>query len=133
MVVKKGFWIFIGLVVLILIVAVVAMLRLPEDSWIKDERGVYVEHGNPGEETADVQAQKTAIVCAYGLLDSEKQKGVEINSQCLGACGAYAVDIAHSPRLEEDNLAENQCEDYRMGRLKHFIEIDGDGNLVRVV
>lgn len=59
------------------------------------------------------------------------------NSQCLGTINVnnldYVVDIVHVPRTQEDNLPENQCEDYRTGKVQHFIELDKDGNVVRVV
>ena len=54
------------------------------------------------------------------------------SSQCLGVVGGYAVDIVHVPRTEEDNLPENQCEDYREGRVSKFIELDKDGNVIRI-
>ncbi len=57
----------------------------------------------------------------------------EKNSQCLGTCGDYAVDIVHVPRTEGDNLIENQCEDYKTGKVNHFIELDKNGEIVRIV
>ncbi len=101
-----------------------------EDDWIKDSRGVYVKHGNPAETPGYVLWQKAAIACASDkFLNFTEEK----NSQCLGICGNYAVDIVHVPRTEEDNLTENQCEDYGNGVVNHFIELDKDGEIVRVV
>lgn len=74
---------------------------------------------------------------ALKLYNQKKVEGMEFNSQCLGTIeginGVYAVDIVHVPRTAEDNLAENQCEAYRNGSVTHFIELDKDGNVVRVV
>ncbi len=66
------------------------------------------------------------------MYQQEKNKGIEFNSQCLGTCKNYAVDIVHVPRIEEDNLVENQCEDFRNGNVKNFIELDENGNFVRI-
>ncbi|GBE19529.1 hypothetical protein BMS3Abin17_00253 [archaeon BMS3Abin17] len=58
---------------------------------------------------------------------------MEFSSQCLGSVGDYAVDIVHVPRNDEDNLVENQCEDFRSGKVTHFIELDKEGNIARIV
>ena len=73
------------------------------------------------------------ISCALNLYNEKKSEGIVFSSQCLGSCLGYAVDIVHVPRTSEDNKVENQCEDYRNGKLKHFIELDKDGNIVRIV
>ena len=58
---------------------------------------------------------------------------MNFSNQCLGTCENYAVDIVHVPRIEDDNKIENQCLEYREGKIKHFIELDRDGNIVRIV
>jgi len=62
---------------------------------------------------------------------------MQFSSQCLGIIYSgrvgYAVNIVHVPRNEEDNKPENQCEEYREGRVKHFIELNKDGEVVRIV
>jgi hypothetical protein len=74
---------------------------------------------------------------ALKLYNQKKAGGMEFNSQCLGTIEidgiGYAVDIVHVPRTQEDNLSENQCEDYRNRKVSHFVELDKDGNVVRVV
>lgn len=99
-----------------------------EDDWIKDSRGVYVKHGYPSEISDYVLEQQEAISCAIEKFNNFEE---EKNSQCLGICGDYAIDIVHVPRDEEDNLIENQCDDY--GNVNHFIELDKEGNIVRIV
>lgn len=102
-----------------------------EDSWIKDSKGIYVKHGNPSSTPDYVLEQKEAVECAYEKYN-ELTEGK--NSQCLGTCGNYAVDIVHTPRTEEDDLAENQCEDYTKGTVSHFIELSYEtGEIVRIV
>jgi hypothetical protein len=101
-----------------------------EDDWIKDSRGVWIKHGNPSETPTYVFEQQEAINCALEKFNNFSE---EINSQCLGVCGDYAVDIVHVPRTNEDNLVENQCQDYRNGNVNHFIELDKNRDLVRIL
>lgn len=76
--------------------------------------------------------EQTAMKCALVLYEQEIARGIELNSQCLGVCGGYAVDIVHVPRVNEDNILENQCSDYREGRVSKFIELDKNGDIVRI-
>lgn len=79
------------------------------------------------------EEKQKIIEQAKQLYDQKKVVGMKFSSQCLGDVGDYAVDIVHVPRTAEDNLPENQCEDYRTGKVHHFIELDKDGNVVRIV
>ena len=129
---KKIYWIFIGVIVLGILFI---MIFRPggEDSWIKDDRGVWIKHGAPAETPDYVLEQQDIINCVLQLYQEKKQEDMIFSSQCLGSCGNYAVDVVHVPRTDEDNLIENQCEDYRGGKLNHFIELDEDGDIVRIV
>lgn len=131
---KKKYWI-IGIIILVLVLVFVVVLRgfTGEDSWIKNEKGEYVKHGNPYSTPDYVKEQQDAILCARNLYSKAKSSGMTISSQCLGNCGDYAVDIVHVPRNSEDNIAENQCSDYINGITKHFVEIDSNGEIVRIV
>jgi hypothetical protein len=130
---KKIIWLAGGIAVLVAIALV--CLRLfaggPEDTWIKNSRGIYVEHGAPAETPSEVTEQQQAIDCANEVYKKAKELAV-LDSQCLGTCVGYAIDIVHVPRIASDNLAENQCADYKDGKVSHFIELDKDGNVVRV-
>ena len=131
---KKNLWILIIIGILIIGLSFARVFIWgSEDSWIKDSKGVYVKHGNPSTTPDYVSEQQGVINCAAGLYVQEKAKGVEFNSQCLGSCGDYAVDMVHIPRTSNDNLPENQCSDYREVRVSKFIELDKDGNIVRIV
>ena len=44
----------------------------------------------------------------------------------------WVADTVHVPRTSLDDLPENQCQAYIDGRAKHFVELDLQGNLVRV-
>ena len=120
-------------VVFIVLAGLIFILRSQEDDWIKDSRGVWVKHGAPSSTPDEVLNQQNAIECANNLYNGEMDKGSEFDSQCLGSCYDFAVDIVHVPRSDEDNLVENQCEAYRSGQVNHFIELDKEGNIVRIV
>jgi len=119
------------IIIAVMIIGTFIFLRISgEDSWIRDSRGIWVKHGNPAEIPDYVLEQQEMINCAT---EKFSDFNGEINSQCLGTCGDYAVDIVHVPRASEDNLPENQCEEYRIGKLKHFIEFDKNGKIVIIV
>jgi len=131
---KKTYSIII-IVIAVLIVAVFFIrfiLGGNEDSWIKDEKGVYVKHGAPSETPEHVAKQQDAVSCALNLYQQKKTQGMQFSSQCLGTCGNFVVDIVNVPRNEEDNKVENQCSDYRAGKASHFIELDKNGEIVRI-
>jgi len=104
-----------------------------EDDWIKDSRGVWVKHGAPSSTPDYVLKQKQIISCAMDLYEEEKSKNVVFNSQCLGSCDDYAIDIVNIPRNSDDDLSENQCDDYKTGKASHFLELDKDGEIVRII
>ena len=129
---KKRLYIILGVLVFLLVLGgVLVYLRFSEDTWIKDGRGVWVKHGSPLGTPASVLTQLKLISCALNLYNSSAFE--EFSSQCLGSCDAFVVDIVHVPRTAEDNLEENICEAFRRGQLKKFIELDKDGNIVRIV
>ena len=127
---KKLYWTLI-----VILIAVFIMIFRPggEDSWIQDERGVWIKHGVPSETPDYVTDQQQIINQSLSLYEQKKSEGMEFSSQCLGVVGNYAVDIVHVPRSSEDNLVENQCEAYRNEEVTHFIELDKDGNIVKIV
>jgi hypothetical protein len=45
----------------------------------------------------------------------------------------WVCDVAHSPRQAVDDLAENQCLEFREGRAHHFVEVDTTCNLIKVI
>ena len=128
----RKYFIYFGIAVFVLLTTLL-FLRGSEDDWIKDEKGVYVKHGAPAQTPTEVLEQQEAVDCATELYQETVDESMEFFSQCLGSCRDYAVDIVHVPRISEDNLVENQCEDFRNGELKHFIELDENGEIVRIV
>jgi hypothetical protein len=130
---SKIIWIFVLVVIIIVFLFIRFIIGGQEDSWIKDSRGVWVKHGNPALTPSEILEQQTAINCVLQVYQEKKQEGIQFSSQCLGNCGDYAVDIVHVPRTEEDNIESNICSDFREARVNHFIELDKNGEIVRIV
>ncbi|MBS3088255.1 hypothetical protein J4402_00590 [Candidatus Pacearchaeota archaeon] len=128
-------WTIVGIILIVLVVTAggLMILRWDEDGWIQDSRGVWIKHGQPSKIPEYVLEQRELIDSALRLYSDLILAGTEINSQCLGVIGDYAVDIVHVPRSEGDDLVENQCSAFRNGEVSHFIEMDKKGNIVRVV
>ena len=104
-----------------------------EDGWIRDTDGLWIEHGNPTFIPDEVRLQYDAILCGFTLYSQEKAKNKTFDSECLGRCGTYAVDVVNVPRTSLDDLPENQCEDFLAGTTDRVIEIDKDANIVRII
>jgi hypothetical protein len=107
------------------------LTRGNEDDWIKDSKGIYIKHGNPSTNPGYVLEQQDALSCSTDLYNQTKTNAIAFNSQCLGACNNYSVDIVHVPRNMEDDKPANQCSDYPK-KTPYFIELDSNGNVVRV-
>ena len=80
---------------------------------------------------ADIAVQECVRLC-----NDTKSVGKNLtNGPCLASplekTPNWVCDIAHSPRIEIDNLAENQCEAYRTGAAKHFVELDENCKLIK--
>ncbi len=72
------------------------------------------------------------------LFAQAKQSGVDLSSgPCLGLIPGlpeWVVDVVHLPRLPEvDNQPENQCPEFRSGQAKHFVELDQNGQVSRIL
>jgi len=130
---KKIIW-GIGIACILLLIAIIIAIfffRSSEDTWIKDSNGIWIKHGNPSDTPEEVVSQQDAIVCGLEMYNRTDKEN--ISSQCLGSCWDYAIDLVHVPRDEVDNRMENQCEDYRVRKVRHFIELDKEGNIVRII
>lgn len=76
-----------------------------------------------------------AVNQAQHIYNQERDRGVDFSSgPCLSNAliPGWVLDIAHSPRQPRDDLGENQCQSYIEGQAKHFVEMDTEGNLIRV-
>jgi hypothetical protein len=85
--------------------------------------------GGPSESEKD--AASAAAVAAY---EQAVEQGVDMrNGPCLGVIiENWVADVAHDPRTDLDDDPANQCEAYRSGDADHFVELDPDGNVIRV-
>lgn len=75
-----------------------------------------------------------AVNQAKHLYNQRKSEGGDFSQgPCLSEAllPGWVVDIAHNPRQSVDDLPQNQCESFREGRAKHFVELDPSGNLIR--
>lgn len=92
-----------------------------------------VEKTKVSKNVEEVEASRV-VEEAKELYTQKKESGMNFSDgPCLGIIeNEWVVDIAHSPRLPIDNRPENQCEAFRSGKAKHFVELDPEGNLIRV-
>lgn len=77
----------------------------------------------------------TAINQAQYLFIITQKQGVDFSTgPCLSNAllPDWVADIAHNPRVALDDLPENQCSAYVQGTVKHFVELDIGGSLIRV-
>jgi len=86
--------------------------------------------GGDVDETTE-QAVVTAAKAAYA---KARLEGIDMtNGPCLGVIVPnWVADVAHDPRQPVDDDPANQCEAYRAGEAEHFVELDPDGNVIRV-
>ena len=77
----------------------------------------------------------TAVNQAKNLYEARKKEKMDFsNGPCLSDAlmSGWVADIAHNPRTQIDDLPQNQCPAYREGKAKHFVELDTNGELIRV-
>lgn len=77
----------------------------------------------------------SAISASIKLYRTRLQEKVDLSSgPCLtnDLMPGWVVDIVHSPREAIDDLPQNQCQAFLEGRADHFVELDQNGNIVRV-
>jgi hypothetical protein len=88
-------------------------------------------------EMAKVDKSKIAETCVQAC-ERAKASGQNLeNGPCLlnpiPEYPDWVCDVAHSPRVDVDNLPENQCSAYRAGSASHFVEVDPNCELIKVV
>jgi len=131
---KKTYGIVVAVAVIVILVGVFVFLRWQEDTWIRSSTGEWVKHGEPSKIPEKVEIQQEALAEAESLYLTFKENTEKFSSDCLGTTSnGYAVDMVHVPRTGEDDLEKNQCLDYLSGEVDKFIEVDKEGNIVRVV
>jgi hypothetical protein len=77
----------------------------------------------------------TAITAAKAAYEKARLEGRDLsNGPCIAdpLMPNWVADIAHDPRQPVDDDPANQCAGYREGRAEHFVELDPEGNVIRV-
>jgi hypothetical protein len=97
---------------------------------------VVVLLGACGKGVSDEEKAR-AVVGANAAYLKAKSDGVDLgNGPCIAdplpAMLDWSVDVAHKPRQPVDDRPENQCAGYRQGKTHHFVELDPDGQVIRV-
>jgi hypothetical protein len=92
--------------------------------------------GGCGGDDAPAGERDQAVAAAMDAYDDAEAKGVDFTSgpciaEQLPGLDDWVADVAHDPREDVDDEAENQCQRYRDGEASHFVELDPDGNLIR--
>lgn len=126
---KRGICILIIVVIVVLSIFIIKNYIKNDKSSVSEKEVIKTEK----EISEIVKDSSDAILCALNLYKKAKADGMNFSSQCLGSCGDYAVDIVHVHRNDIDNLVENQCSYYRDGKVSRFIELDQEGNILRIV
>lgn len=83
-----------------------------------------------------------ALQKAESIYQEAKSQGVDFsNGPCLANSlhgnpdypeTMWVLDIAHNPRQEVDNQPENQCAAFREGKVENFIELDPNGQVIKI-
>jgi hypothetical protein len=78
--------------------------------------------------------QRRAVDAAQQTFRQKVSEGVSMSrGPCLGEIMPdWVADVVHNPRQPIDEDPANQCYDYRKGKAHHFVELDTNGELVRV-
>jgi hypothetical protein len=80
-----------------------------------------------------VQKPDILLLARLKYIDAMNKKVDLSSGPCLGKLkNDWVLDIVHLPRESVDNLTENQCEDYLLGRVHHFVEMTSKGEVVTV-
>ncbi len=97
---------------------------------------VLVTYGMLEKKTGQIAAQHCVELCRIA-----HKEGIDLSTgPCLSdtyltgwEVNDWVCDVAHLPRQPVDNLPQNQCKAFREGRAHHFVEVDENCNVIRVV
>jgi len=118
-------------VVGLVITYVVIMLFIAEPIMPNGAR----EINSSGSENQVNDYDQMVIVAAKSAYAQAKASGLDLTTgPCLleSAETGWVVDVAHLPREPIDDLPENQCPAYVSGKIKHFVELDASGAVIRL-
>ncbi|MBN2102015.1 MAG: hypothetical protein JW716_04045 [Candidatus Aenigmarchaeota archaeon] len=75
-----------------------------------------------------------ALAACQELCKNSKAAGLDLSDgPCLSnqVVRDWVCDIAHNPRQNVDNVAENQCQSFLKQEAHHFIELDENCNFIQ--
>lgn len=81
------------------------------------------------------QENAVALTKAKTIFKEKMAEGIDMTA---GPCLSnelmldWVLDVAHNPREPEDDLPENQCSALRKGEAHHFVELDENGDLIKI-
>ncbi len=88
-----------------------------------------------GGSSGSSQEDKDKAVAAAKFIYAGKAKEDLSSGPCLSEAipglTDWVVDIAHDPRQAIDDQPANQCQSFRDGKTRHFVELTPDGQLIR--
>lgn len=103
-------------------------------AWLVLASGCSASPGGQQQGRSAAAERERAIAAALELYRQRKAAGTDFSQgPCLSqeVVPGWAVDVAHDPRQPVDDLPANQCASYREGRVRHFVELDPEGRLIR--
>jgi hypothetical protein len=88
-----------------------------------------------GDEPSEDEGDR-AVAAAMDAYEDARSSGVDLEAgpciaEELPGLSDWVADVAHDPREDVDDEAENQCQRYRDGEASHFVELTPEGELIR--
>lgn len=124
---NSHFWLLALCLLVIIVVSLLTLIFLGNRNGLDISPTSYKSGVSPVKDTAVAQARK--------VFQEKKKDGVDLTEgPCLtnDLLKNWVLDIVHNPRTKTDDLAQNQCQAFLEGRATHFVEMDLEGNIVRV-
>ncbi|NPA76343.1 MAG: hypothetical protein GXN93_01135 [Candidatus Diapherotrites archaeon] len=95
-----------------------------------------VTYGILEKRAGQAAAQQCVLLC-----NAAKKAGVSMqNGPCLSDLYSpewnipdWVCDVAHNPRQPVDNIPQNQCKPFLEGKAHHFVEVDENCHVIRIV
>ncbi len=135
----KSFWILIGMLLVVSVIATACTKGY--DKHIKNIANTNFSKEYIEETTSSNTStfNPDPVEMCIELCQRAKQQGMDLSQgPCLSDIMDYNVsdyvcDVAHWPRQEVDNLAQNQCQEFRAGLKQHFVEVDENCKFIRKI
>lgn len=119
---------YLSLALLSFILGGCAILQPVSDATDYISGKVSIEQKKVADKTlAQVQCQQ---LCQDILFNGDQDLDV---GPCISEeiVPGWVCDVAHNPRQPIDNDPRNQCANFRNGMAQHYVEVDGNCNLIK--